>query len=83
MRTDDGEHSESFDVTQGLRQGVVLSPLQLSMFFAAVTHVALVGFGEDEGIARGAVHLEEDVGVGKRDAVDMRAKGSVRHVVRR
>ena len=37
VRTDDGERSEWFDVTQGLRQGCVLSPLLSNFFFAAVT----------------------------------------------
>ena len=41
MRTDDGEHSEWFDVTQGLRHGFVLPPLLLKIFFADVIHAVL------------------------------------------
>ena len=62
VRTDDGEHSESFD---GLQQGCVMSPLLFNVFFAVVIHVVLVRFGEDEDIVRDLVHLEEDVASGK------------------
>ena len=65
VRTDDGEHSESFDVTQGQRQGCGLSPLMFNVFFAAVIHVVLVRVSEDGVIARDLIHLEEDVVVGK------------------
>ena len=38
VRTDDGEHSEWFDVTQGLRQGCVLSPF-FSTYFSPLRYM--------------------------------------------
>ena len=52
VRTDDGEQSEWFGVTQGLRQGRVLSPLIFDVFFAVAIHAVLVRSSEDPDILR-------------------------------
>ena len=59
--TDDGEHSEWFGITQGLRQECVLSPLLFNIFFDDVTHAVVVRFSVDPDIVRDLVHFEEDL----------------------
>ena len=51
--------TEWFDVTQGLRQGCVLSLLFFTIFFAAVINARLIRFSEDPEIVRDLVFLEE------------------------
>ena len=62
VRAEDGVLSGLSDVTQEARKGCVLSPQLLNVLFAAVLHVVLVHFSQNEAIVRDLVQLN-DVGV--------------------
>ena len=64
VRIDNGKLSDWFEVTQGLRQRCVLSPLLFNIFFAAAIEVVLVRFSEDDTNLNDPVYLEEEAGVG-------------------
>ncbi|CAB1116848.1 unnamed protein product [Ectocarpus sp. CCAP 1310/34] len=59
VRMDDGELSDWFFVTQGVRQGCVLSSLLFNIFFAEVLEVVVIRFCEDDVVPRSLVSLEE------------------------
>ena len=55
----DGVCPDWFEVEQKLRQEIVLSPLLVNIFVAAVLIVALQRFSEDQVILAELVHLKE------------------------
>ena len=59
VRNDDGGCSGWFVVVQGLRQGCVLSPLLLKVFFAARLLVTLERFSKDADTLADLIHLQE------------------------
>ena len=71
MPPDDCVFSDWFEVEQGLRQGCVLFPLMLSIFFPAVLNVVLQIFSHDPAILAELVHLKEpSTSMGPEPALD-------------
>ncbi|CAB1115243.1 unnamed protein product [Ectocarpus sp. CCAP 1310/34] len=74
MRMDDGELSDWFSVTQGVRPGCVLSPQLFKIYFAEVLEAVLIRFGPDDVVLRSLVCLEEGktaVGAGDETILDL------------
>ena len=59
VRNDDDRCSKWFEVAQGLRQGIVLSPLLSNVFFAAILLVVLERFSENADILADLAHLQQ------------------------
>eukprot|EP00903_Cladosiphon_okamuranus_P015101 g13968.t1 len=70
VRMDDGDLSEWFQVTQGLRQGCSMSPLLFNIFFAAPLEVVVKRFNQDEVVVKNLVHLEGEAEAGDGTLLD-------------
>ena len=58
VRLDNGDCSDKFNVGKGLRQGCMLAPLLLNMFFTAVLRVTEKRFLPDAAITDNMVQLQ-------------------------
>ena len=71
VRPNDGVCSDWFGVEQGLRQGCVLSPLLINMFFEAVLNLVLRRFSEDPVILAELMYLKKpSTSIGPEPAMD-------------
>ena len=77
VRMNDGDPSEGFEVTQGLRPGCVLSPLLFNIFFAVVIEVVIQRFSEDDTILENLVLLDEGSGGGPDETLLDRVRRAV------
>lgn len=59
VRSDDGKCSKPVNVTQALRQGCVLAPLLINMFFTAVPAIEETHFREDADVVNDLVRVKD------------------------
>jgi hypothetical protein len=74
VRLDDGELSEWFEVTHGLRQGCVLAPLLFNLFFSAVLTVAVGRFKSEPQVVDDLVTIRSRFDTSPFDTASRKAK---------
>lgn len=69
MCTDAAEHSDWFDVTQGLGKGCVRSPVLTEMVFTAVIDIVLVASCKGDVVLKYVLYVEKHVCGGQKQGV--------------